>query len=54
MKNSNHVFDTYANEDQEDFSHVQEALSENELQEDYNRSHRRPRTIFQCPTFHKS
>ena len=35
---SNHVSDTYANEGQEDFSHVQEALSENELQEDYNRS----------------
>ena len=38
-KKSNHVSDTYANEGQEDFSHVQEASSENELQEVYNRSH---------------
>ena len=35
-KKSNHVSDTYANGGQEDFSNVQEAVSENELQEDYN------------------
>ena len=38
-KKSNHVSDTYANEGQEDFSHVQEADSENELQEDCNTLH---------------
>ena len=38
-KKSNCVSDTYANEGQEDFSHVQESVSENEFQEDYNRSH---------------
>ena len=35
-KKSNCVTDTYANEDQEEFSNEQEASSENELQEDYN------------------
>ena len=35
-KKSNHVHDTCANEDQEEFNKVQETLSENELQEDYN------------------
>ena len=34
---SHHVPDTYANEGQEEFSNVQEAANENELQEDYNR-----------------
>ena len=38
-KRSNCVSNTYANEDQEDFSNMQKAVSENELQEDYNRSH---------------
>ena len=36
-KKFNHVSDTYANEGQEDFSNVQEPLSENGLQEDYYR-----------------
>ena len=36
-KKSNHVSDAYANEDQEEFSNVQEASSDNELHEDYNR-----------------
>ena len=35
---SHRVPDTYTNEGQEEFSNIQEALSENELQEDYNRS----------------
>ena len=38
-KKFNHVSDTYANKGQQEFSNVQEASSENELQEDYNRSH---------------
>ena len=33
---SNRVHDTCANEDQEEFNKVQETLSEDELQEDYN------------------
>ena len=37
-KKSNHVSDMYANEGQEEFSNAPEPLSENELQEDYNRS----------------
>ena len=36
-KRSNHVSNSSANEDQEDFSNVQETSSENGLQEDYNR-----------------
>ena len=32
---SNSVSDTYANEGQEELNIIQEALSENELQEDY-------------------
>ena len=35
-KKSNHVHDTYGNEDQEEVNNVQEASSENELQKDYN------------------
>ena len=35
-KKSHHVHDTYANEGQEEFNNVQEALCDNELQEDYN------------------
>ena len=37
-RKSNSVSDTYANEGQEDFSNGKEAVSENELQEDYNGS----------------
>ena len=35
-KKSNHVSNTYANEDQEEFNNEQEAVSDNGLQEDYN------------------
>ena len=38
-KKSNHVSDTYASEGQEEFSKVQEASSDNELQEEYKRSY---------------
>ena len=38
-KKSNHVHDTYASEDQEEFNKVQEALSENESQENLDVTH---------------
>ena len=37
-KKSNCVPDTYANESPEESNNMQESISENEVQEDYNRS----------------